>query len=204
MKDIKRLLNGRLNHFTINGIPTSQHYNIENALDKLYEYLSKENINIFNIIEIGTLNGGFTTLLANHKLSDNALIHTFDIADKKHKNYAHSDKIVCYLEDAFETEVIPKILQHKNNCLLFCDGGNKIKEFNIFAGLLKPNDFIFCHDYIKDGETFLNKFKDKIWNWHESNFSSIENAIKQNSLINILPEVFEEVVWSSYRKITKN
>lgn len=201
MIEIKKVLNGKLNHITVNEVPASQHYNIENALDKLHEYLSLENIHISNIIEIGTFNGGFTTLLANHKISNNAQIHTFDIGNTKHSKFVQSDKVTCYIEDVFKTNTINTILKENKNCLLFCDGGNKIKEFNTFAPLLKSSDFIFCHDYIKDEETFLTKFKGKIWYWHQSDFSSIKDAVNQNNLVNILPEAFEEVVWSSYRKV---
>lgn len=201
MIKIDRVLNGRINHIIVNGIPASQHYNIEKALDELYLYLVEHQIEIKSIIEIGTLNGGFTTLLANHKISNNACIHTFDIADKKHKNFNHLEKIICHLENVFESKTIANCLNAKENYLLFCDGGNKIREFNTFAPFLKSNDFIFCHDYIKTKELFEEQYKNKIWNWHESNFNGIKESVEKHNLQSILPEFFESAVWSSYKKI---
>lgn len=198
MLDIKR--SGRLNHIDVNGIPTSQHYNVANALDALYDYLKNQAIEIRNIIEVGTLHGGFTTLLANHKISDDAQVHTFDIEDHKPSEFVNSEKVICHIEDVFESEKLKELLSSKENYLLFCDGGDKIKEFNTFSAYLKPNDFIFCHDYVRTNELFLSSYRGVIWDWHQSNFPDIEKAVNTHGLINILPEVFESVVWSSYKK----
>ena len=184
----------------INGIHTCQAFNIDKALDELNGYLEKENIEISTIIEIGTGLGGFTTLLANHQISNKAKIHTFDIENKRSDKFIALDKVVCYIENAFTTKTIPILIKNKENCLVFCDGGLKVKEFRTFAPLLKSNDFIFCHDYIKDCETFHLQYRKKLWASHEVDFVGIEKTVKENNLDNILAEVFEKVVWASYRK----
>ena len=77
----------RINHISVNGVPASQHFNIVVAVTILEAYLKMRSIKLARIIEIGTLNGGFTTLLANHRISENADIHTFDIQNALDAEY---------------------------------------------------------------------------------------------------------------------
>ena len=187
------------NHLKINGIKTAQNPNIIPALKELNIFLKNNNIIISDIIEIGTLRGGFTTLLT--ETNPTIKIHTFDIQHPSSKPFNSYPNVFFYNEDVFVTNTIKELLKKStHNCLVFCDGGDKIKEFNTFVEFLKPNDFIFCHDYIKNKKTFEEEFLNKIWNWHESNFDSIKLSIEKFKLENILAEHFEPAVWASYKK----
>jgi len=190
----------RFNHLLINDINASQNPNIIKALEELNAFLINERINISTIIEIGTLNGGFTSILAESDLSKGTKIHTFDIRDKQLGCVDKYNNVFFHKEDVFSTNTIVDLLKSDGNCLLFCDGGNKINEFNLYSNNLKKNDFIFCHDYVTNKELFEEQYRNKIWNWHESNYEAIEAAILKNNLENILPEFFEPAVWASYRK----
>jgi hypothetical protein len=190
----------RLNHITVNGVSTSQHYSVVNALDKLQDYLKLLNQTPKTIIEIGTLSGGFTTLLANHEISAHAAIHTFDLINKLDNKYVKADHVQHHFVNAFETSLIEDLLAQEGCALLFCDGGNKIKEFNLFAKFLKPGDYIFCHDYVRNKELFENSYKDKVWNWWESNYAAIEPAVISCGLESVLADVFEAAVWGSFKK----
>lgn len=192
--------NHRFNHLNINGIKTSQNSNIILALKELNTFLNNSNIIISDILEIGTFHGGFTTLLA--EVNPTIKIHTFDVKHPFNKPFEFYPNIFFYNENVFATNTIKELLkQSTHNCLLFCDGGDKIKEFNTFVEFLKPNDFIFCHDYIKNKKTFEEDFFNKIWNWQESHYDAIRPAIEKFNLENILPEFFEPAVWASYKKI---
>lgn len=39
-----------------------------------------------------------------------------------------------------------------NKIMIFCDGGNKVKEIEIFSQILRLNDLIMCHDYMPGNE----------------------------------------------------
>jgi hypothetical protein len=56
------------------------------------------------------------------------------------------------------------------------------------------------HDYIINEEEFELNFKNKIWNWHESKLSDIEESIIKNNLEPYLDEEFSKVVWGCFIK----
>lgn len=199
---IKTAVNpNRLNHLIVDDIYTSQHWAVIEALDSLHDCFVKTAKPLpTTVIEIGTLSGGFTTLLSKHKLTAIAKIHTFDIVEKLDKAYRKLDNIVHHFVNVFETPLIQELLRNEGTALLFCDGGNKIKEFNLFAQYLKSGDYIFCHDYIRNKELFENTYKDKIWNWWESNYAAIQPAIVSCGLECVLTDVFEAAVWGSFYK----
>jgi hypothetical protein len=194
--------NDMLNHCIVDGRFTAQHYNIELGLKRLNVYLNGQGIEPKHIIEIGTYRGGFTTLLSKHPISDNATIHSFDIDSAiGQRQIGNSlDNVIFYEEDVFSTETIKNIIESNDNCLVFCDGGNKIDEFNHFSQFLKKNDMIFAHDYAWDINTFETKIKGKIWDYCEVFYADIEDAVKKHKLKAVLPKAFEEIVWASFIK----
>ena len=107
------------------------------------------------IIEIGTFHGGFSIYLLLHTLGDRRKeFYTFDIINWR--DYDHNPKIKNVLEldkyfykmDVFENiDFIKKIFSKRGINILFCDGGDKEKEFNTFAPLMKPRDIIAVHDW---------------------------------------------------------
>jgi hypothetical protein len=79
--------------------------------------------------------------------------------------------------------------------IVLCDGGDKIREFNILSDYLKSGDFILGHDYAVNRDTFEEIVNKKIWNWHELSESDIKNACDRNLLEDYNRTTFESVVW---------
>ena len=163
----------------------------------LYNYMDNKPL---QIIEIGSRNGGFTTILDEHNLSNTAKLYTIDI-DGFNPNAKFSDNVTQIKADCFAIEsVIGNIISQPGVTLVFCDGGDKIREINTFAKYLKPGDMIFGHDYAKDSETFNNTYRGKIWDWHELWDSAIEHTAIEYNLSPILPNDFDNAVWKSLIK----
>ena len=103
-------------------------------LPQTLEIFSKIIKNFDLIIEIGTNRGGFSLWLYNNKKNECEFL-TYEISPSLiqipkdhiiHKN-------ICY-ENCFSTESINYIkllINSKGKTLFLCDGGDKIKEFNI-------------------------------------------------------------------------
>lgn len=197
--------NDILNHCVVNGIFTAQHYDIKKGLDSLNSYLNKNDIHIDTIIEIGTYRGGFTTLLNSHDISTNAQIHTFDIDNTigQEKVCIHLDKVSFYCQNVFDNNTIENLISSsKNNVLVFCDGGNKIEEFNRYSYNLRVNDMIFAHDYSFSNEIFNSEIRGKIWDYVECTYLDIKDSIESNNLKRLT--YMENVVWASYIKRKQN
>lgn len=190
--------NSKFNHVFVNNVPASQTVNIGQAIDKLGAYLVNPPK---TIIEIGTHKGGFTTLLANHPFFSLVPLHTFDIVDMLHKNYVRASNTTHYLENVFATKTVETLIASEGVTVLFCDGGNKIKEFNHFAKFLKPGDLIFCHDYAATREKFNSQIRHKIWDWCEIDYSNIAGSIEEYNLTPVLSDIFEATAWGSFIKI---
>ena len=55
-----------------------------------------------------------------------------------------------YCGDCFSSlvyESLKYIVQTSKTGIFYCDGGNKAKEINFFADIMKRGDIIMCHDY---------------------------------------------------------
>ena len=95
---------------------------------------------------------------------------------------------------------ITELLQ-SNKCLLLCDGGNKIKEFNIYSNYLSTGSYIMAHDYAPNREYFLENINKKRWNWFEIEDSDVEDTMKKNRLTkSIYDKYFTQVAWVQCRK----
>ena len=95
------------------------------------------------IVDIGTHKGGFSLFLL--KEINPPEFYTYDIT----KMYV-CEELDKYFEilDVFENvEKIGKIIQREGRTVLFCDGGNKKKEFQTFFPYLKEGDIIVGHDW---------------------------------------------------------
>jgi len=140
------------------------------------------------IIEIGTAFGGLTMLLVD--LNPFAEIHTFDVTEwMKYR----IDGATKHIENVFfegKEDIVRMILEEKK-VLLICDGGDKPREFNVFAPYLKPGDFIMAHDYEENTCG---------WNWIEIRKKDIEDTIKECNLIPHMSNVMGEVAWACFEK----
>jgi hypothetical protein len=161
---------------------------VEQAFTELYE--DTKNNPIRMIVELGTDYGGLTNLLADHPISDQAEIHTYDINGQRFKS--HNSKIQFHCTSFHDAhEEIVSFLSCDKRVLLLCDGGDKKSEFNTYKNFIKSADIIMAHDYAPNREVFIEKYIGKIWNWHEFQ----DDFAKCNSLEPYLQNIFEDYAW---------
>ena len=116
------------------------------------------------IVEIGSQKGCLSTYFANFAgITEKCFFDTFEIYPEKdwqtreHEGCGHwfeklseiSPFINFYHNDIFTEESISHITDNLSQfkTFIFCDGGDKINEFNTFAPLLKKDDCIAVHDW---------------------------------------------------------
>jgi predicted O-methyltransferase YrrM len=177
-----------------------------NAFEAFYYFLNEIKPN--RILEIGTALGGFTSFLnyACKKLEIDCNILSYDIYERLEYDTMRQQGIDVRIEDVFlnnysevKTE-IQDFIKSEGITLILCDGGDKIKEFNILSNFLKPGDFIMAHDYAESHQVFEEKINLKIWNWHEISDADIEEACTRNNLTTYNKNMFDKVVWVCKKK----
>jgi hypothetical protein len=114
------------------------------------------NAHRFNtLIELGSGSGAFSTWLYLQCVNRGASFFTFD---KVHPpaldwpmNKANGLAGRFFLGDMFSGKgmsALRGMLDTVNRpAILFCDGGNKPKEFQTFTPMMQPGDFVIVHDY---------------------------------------------------------
>lgn len=181
--------------FYYKGLRVEQSKAIFAALDQLAKDFQPR-----QIIEIGSRRGGFTKILEDHSISDSAKIYSYDI-EHLSKPLDYSEKVTLITGDCFQVEKdIAEIIKRTGVTLVFCDGGDKNREINVFSKYLKTGDLIFGHDYAPTREIWERDFNGKIWDWHETWDSAIEDVIKYEKLTDYQPELFNQAVWRSLIK----
>ena len=175
------------------GIFTQQNKNFYPAFEKL---IAQENI--VRVLEIGTATGGF--IRAVRDLTDAEII-TYDVLETKHKTTLEENNISVNVKSVFEDyENVEDYISGKGQVLVLCDGGNKIKEFDVFSKLLKSGDIIMAHDYSRDEELYQAYIKNHVWRWCEIQYKDIAMAVETNNLEPVLTEEFQEAVWTCWKK----
>ena len=156
------------------------------------------------ILEIGTSLGGFTCFLkyACDRMNIPCDILTYDIHYKSWYKDLSDMGIDVRIKNVFlenytvvENEVID-FIKSEGPTVVLCDGGDKIREFNLLSNYLKNGDFILAHDYAENSEIFKEQIFGKIWNWHEIKDSDIKESSERNDLEIYNKEEFESVVWT--------
>lgn len=185
-------IGSKVDEIYCNGLRAFQHKNIILCLDRMFEKIGP----VTRIIEIGTYIGGFIELLRSHQISKNCkFIYTWDIR----KIDGLSDWIVQINQDCFEAEdVIGRMIEKPGRTLIFCDGGDKKKEFATFAKYLKQGDIIFAHDYCVTQEEFERSFRGKIWNWLELIYEDIKETVYRYRLQPFMEQEFSSAVWAAF------
>ena len=155
------------------------------------------------ILEIGTSLGGFTQFL--DYCCKSMGLETDIISLDIHKHSWYSDIINENLDIRIENiflenyQDIPQsykdFIQNDGITIVLCDGGDKIREFNLLSKFIKSGDFILGHDYAVDRKTFDDLIDRKVWNWYELSESDILDCVEKNNLESYKPEVFSQAVW---------
>jgi predicted O-methyltransferase YrrM len=175
------------------GIFTQQNKNFYPAFEKLF---AQENI--VRVLEIGTATGGF--IRAVRDLTDAEII-TYDVLETKHKAVLEENNISVNIKSVFDDyETVEDYISGKGQVLVLCDGGNKIKEFDVFSKMLKSGDIIMAHDYSYDEAMYRAYIRENVWNWCEIQYKDIAMAVETNNLEPVLTEDFQEAVWTCWKK----
>jgi 23S rRNA U2552 (ribose-2'-O)-methylase RlmE/FtsJ len=183
---------------TYRGWGAQQNYN---AFEVFYNFMKE--VKPKRILEIGTSLGGLTQFLqySSDELKLNTKILSLDI----HEHSWYDDiikmgvdlRIENIFKDGFND--IPQeykdFINGEGITVILCDGGDKIREFNLLSNFIKKGDYILAHDYAYDKELFDREINQKIWNWHEISESDIKDSCEKNNLIDYERETFQSVVW---------
>ncbi len=154
------------------------------------------------IVEIGTGVGGLTLHLSRIKPPGCRLI-SYDREDLRYNVVRQAD-VDFRKRDVFNGQSIVEIstlLCDQGTCLLLCDGGSKVQEFNLFAPALKHGDVIMAHDYARDHATFMQEMQGKRWDWLEITDEQIAGAIRTCNLSPWNEELFSPVAWGAFRRL---
>jgi hypothetical protein len=77
--------------------------------------------------------------------------HWFEKLALLNPKYIQTHFMDCF--SATATELIQEAIK-RGKTLIFCDGGNKVKEFKHYASMIKPGDCLMVHDW--ENEIRLN------------------------------------------------
>ena len=115
------------------------------------------------MIEIGCCKGGLSHLFALGASLLGYEFFTYDVRDSLRYPLAkaHHETV-----DIFEID-LGSIITGYGTTLLLCDGGDKRREFNTFAPLLKPGDIVGAHDLC---------IGDRYWAWSEISEADVEET----------------------------
>lgn len=155
------------------------------------------------IIEIGYYWGGLT-LWFNKNKKNTAKVIGYDIT-KQHLEV--TDPTVDFrIGNCFDPDIkkeIFELVKNNQNCLIFCDGGNKKQEFIDYAPCLKTGDVIMVHDYYDDSQPEpYNSFPESEgWLYGcEVTHSDIKETIQNYNLNKFHYEDFRRCIIGSFVK----
>ena len=170
----------------------------QNRIAPMVWSYAMEILNPAQIVEIGSLNGGFATALAFISYLSRCKIYSFDICNAPNEDWsglAMNLGVTFFKEDVFSSNHVSELVGLRGTSFLLCDGGNKPKEFETFAPSLKDGDIIAAHDYCCD-----TKSKAPFWPWSETTIESVSKTVKEHNLQPFMQEYFDMAGWLVYRK----
>jgi hypothetical protein len=173
------------------------HYAYESFFNLLKE------VKPIRIVEIGTGMGGFTLFLKMccDDLELNTKIVSYETNGRDSYEFIRNNGIDVRVKNVFfegyagaEQELIDLIIED-GVCLVLCDGGHKISEFNLLSKYIKNGDIIMAHDYASNQQYFKENIEYKYWNWLEISDNDIEDAVVSNNLHPYMQNEFNQAVW---------
>jgi hypothetical protein len=152
------------------------------------------------IVELGSGNGGFTTVLAVHAWRIGAKIFSFERAVAPNRDWQSLSAflgIQFFKGDLFaEWKTIKELIQRPGVTYLLCDDGDKVKEFNMFAPFIKHGDIVAVHDYCCVDSTGY-----AWWPWSEITKPEIAQTVTDNKLQPWMQEHFDMTGWLAYKGV---
>jgi len=127
------------------------------------------------MVEVGSQKGCLSTYFANFAgITEKMFFETYELfpdkdwSTREYEGVGHwyekladlSPYINYYHDDIFSEPVKQHIMENiaEFKTFMFCDGGDKVKEFNTYAPLLKSGDRIAVHDW--NQEIFYHQIKE--------------------------------------------
>ena len=155
------------------------------------------------ILEIGTALGGFTMFLkiVSDENNLNIDIRSYDVVNLPWYDHLKNVGIDHRVENVFmedynnTTEEVKDFIKSEGVTVILCDGGNKIKEFNLLSNFLKKGDFILAHDFSINSEVFKKEMFEKVWNWCEISEADISVSSNKNNLFFYNYDEFKKTAW---------
>lgn len=129
------------------------------------------------IVEFGSQKGCLSTYFANYAgITEKVFFDTFELYPNKdwysreNEGAGHwfdrlaeiSPYINFFHTDVFSEGTVCHVTENISNLktFIFCDGGDKVKEFNTYAPLLKTGDCIAVHDW--GHEIFMDQIEETV------------------------------------------
>lgn len=115
----------------------------QNEYDLVFLKYFLSNVIIDHIIELGTGYGESSRLFSQY-----APTVTFDIVDKR--LFKSTPAAFVKLDILNEPWPVFDLIVASGRVMLFCDNGDKPREFDLFAPYIRPGSFILVHDFPKE------------------------------------------------------
>lgn len=118
----------------------------------MLEQVLADNADITRVLELGTGFGGLTLFFGLHMQERSGKVLSFDIVKKfkpEWTKWTVSLPIVFEERNAFMQDTVAHARDfiQEGRALVFCDDGDKKREFPLYAGILKTDDLIMAHDW---------------------------------------------------------
>lgn len=115
----------------------------------LLDLVFQQNPQLRSVIEIGTGHGAMTTVLGLWGVKLGIPVMTIDCNDGLYDKKIFEHMGICFVKgDEFDAAIISSIRAHFwKPTFLICDGGNKPREFNMWAPQIPPGSVIAAHDW---------------------------------------------------------
>lgn len=137
-----------------------------------------------SIIEFGTAAGALTMYLGLWGLRLKVPVWTFERDVNLYRDVRgvlHDLKVHCVEADIFHptTEAKVKEICAGRPTYLICDGGDKIREFDVYSQLVPVGSTISIHDWQHEfyennlGAVPIERFQPEVWAWHDARLATV-------------------------------
>ena len=127
---------------TISGTPC---YHEAEAIEPIMDIIREFDPDM--VIELGTKNGGFTEFIHESTRGD-VPIYSYDVL-KMPMGFKFRQNVSFFVADILSSPLddIICLCSNSKKKFLYCDNGNKIKEFKMYAKHLNSGDLLGVHDW---------------------------------------------------------
>jgi cephalosporin hydroxylase len=111
------------------------------------------NYHLGSLMELGTWKGGMALYFALQCERRDIACYTFDSHDRTADQWFMDEHVHPTIGDIFNEgfgEVAYRIQHAPRPLMLFCDNGDKRREWNTFGPLLQAGDYIAVHDWCSE------------------------------------------------------